>query len=378
MQKNIALFGVVNLPEMETAALQVMRSGRIASGEYVGKFEAGFGTLIGQTHVVTTVDMTSAIFMALHLSGVNVGDEVLTTAFACLSTNSAIAQKGAVPVWVDVKPHSVEIDLEDLAAKITPRTKAVLLYHVAGYPGPARELALLCKNHGLKLIEDCDNALLAERDAEQVGSHGDFAVYSFYPNRQINATDGGALVCKNPEHATRARRLRRFGIDATTFRTAEGEVNPASDILEIGWALTMSNLCTALACAQLPSVGERISKTRANAVKLRKLLANIPGLSAVPRGDTANPVYWGYLMFADDRDKLLTYLKTNGVMASMVHFRNDRYTGFNATNHSDLPHTNYLMDHILAIPCGWWLSDSDLDYIGATLLQACSAKLHLQ
>lgn len=363
---------------METAALQVMRSGRIASGEYVGKFEAGFGTLIGQTHVVTTVDMTSAIFMALHLSGVNVGDEVLTTAFACLSTNSAIAQKGAVPVWVDVKPHSVEIDLEDLAAKITPRTKAVLLYHVAGYPGPARELALLCKNHGLKLIEDCDNALLAERDAEQVGSHGDFAVYSFYPNRQINATDGGALVCKNPEHATRARRLRRFGIDATTFRTAEGEVNPASDILEIGWALTMSNLCTALACAQLPSVGERISKTRANAVKLRKLLANIPGLSAVPRGDTANPVYWGYLMFADDRDKLLTYLKTNGVMASMVHFRNDRYTGFNATNHSDLPHTNYLMDHILAIPCGWWLSDSDLDYIGATLLQACSAKLHLQ
>ena len=375
MQKNIALFGVVNLPEMEAAAVQVMRSGRIASGEYVGKFEAAFGRLTGQTHVVTTVDMTSAIFLALHLSGVTPGDEVLTTAFACLSTNSAIAQKGAVPVWVDVKPGSIEIDLEDLAAKITPKTKAVLLYHVAGYPGPARELALLCKKHGIQLIEDCDNALLAERDAEQVGSHGDFAVYSFYPNRQINATDGGALVCKNPNHATRARRLRRFGIDATTFRTTEGEVNPASDILEIGWALTMSNLCTALACAQLPSVHDRIAKTRANAATLGKLLANIPGLTAVPIGSTVNPVYWGYLMFAQDRDRLLTYLKTNGVMASRVHFRNDRYTGFNATHQGELPHTNYLMDHILAIPCGWWLNEDDLGYIGNTMLQAYSAKL---
>ena len=98
------------------------------------------------------------------------------TTFACLSTNAAIAQCGAIPVWVDVTSQTVEIDVSDLVSKLTDRTRAVILYHVAGYPAPAQEIAAICYQRGIALIEDCDNALFAYRDGVHVGSHGDFAV----------------------------------------------------------------------------------------------------------------------------------------------------------------------------------------------------------
>ena len=370
--KTIPLFGVVSLPEMEAVAVEVLRSGRIAAGQYVTEFEAGIGQMVGQLNVVSTVDMTSAIFLALHLAGVSRGDEVLTTAFACMSTNSAIAQCGAVPVWVDVKLQSVEIDLDDLISKLSTRTKAVILYHVAGYPAAVKELAALCQQRGIALIEDCDNALFASRDAMPVGSHGDFAVYSFYPTRQINTTEGGALVCKSADMAARARRLRRFGIDSATFRTPIGEISPTSDIPEIGWGFTMNNLCAALGCAQLPTAQDRVLRAQKNAVKLTQLIGEIKDLRVMPVAPETTPAYWVLLLFVENRDAVLARIRQQGVMASCLHHRNDIYTGFGAGASRHLPNTTYLQDHILAVPCGWWLADGDLEAIAKTLSHADS------
>jgi perosamine synthetase len=372
--KTVPLFGVVNLPEMEAAAIEVLRSGRVASGEYVARFEAGIGEIVGQPNVVSTVDMTSAMFLALHLAGVRQGDEVLTTAFACMATNSAIAHCGALPVWVDVKQHSVEIDVSDLASKFSDKTKAVILYHVAGYPGPAAEIAILCQKRGIALIEDCDNALFATRGGAPVGSHGDFAVYSFYPNRQINTTEGGALVCKSADMAARARKLRRFGLDPATFRNQIGEINPASDISEIGWPFTMNNLCAALGCAQLPTVAARVAKTRDNVRKLGQKVSGFQGVQLIAVSPEAQPAFWVLFLLVNNRDVVIKNLKQDGVQASSVHQRNDTYTGFHAAS-SRLPNTADLQDHILAIPCGWWLSDQDLDTIAETLQKNVSAAL---
>ena len=371
--KTIPLFGVVKLPEMEAAALEVLRSGRIANGDYVARFEEGIGQIIGRPNVVSTVDMTSAIFLALYMAGVGEGDKVLTTSFACMSTNSAIAQCGAVPVWVDVQPQSVEIDLEDLISKISTKTKAVILYHVAGYPGPAKEVAALCQERGLALIEDCDNALYASREGVPVGSHGDFAVYSFYPTRQINTTEGGALVCRSPDMAARARKLRRFGIDAATFRNASGEINPSSDIPEIGWAFTMNNLCAALGYAQLPTAAYRVTKTRENVAKLVQKIARFRGVQPLSVSSEALPAYWVLLLLVDNRDDVMAHMRQQGVMVSCVHQRNDLYTGFRVGALCNLPNTQHIQDHLLAIPCGWWLMDEDLHSIATALHNATFA-----
>lgn len=360
---------------MEAAALEVLRSGQIAAGQYVTQFENGISQIVGQPNVVSTVDMTSAIFLALHLAGVSTGDEVLTTAFACMSTNAAIAQCGAVPVWVDVKPQSVDIDPHDLIGKISTKTKAVILYHVAGYPGHAKELAVLCQERGIALIEDCDNALFASQGSVPVGSHGDFAVYSFYPTRQINTTEGGALVCKSADMAARARRLRRFGIESATFRDSSGEISPASDIPEIGWAFTMNNLCAALGCAQLLTAQGRVLKTQKNAEKLAQLVRDLEGVKVVPVAADSLPAYWVMLLFVENRDAVMERMKQQRIMVSCLHHRNDIYTGFGAGAFHHLPNTAYLQDHVLAVPCGWWLADEDLEAVAKTLTHAVSAAL---
>lgn len=295
---------------------------------------------------------------------------MLTTAFACMSTNSAIAQCHAIPVWVDLKPNSVEIDVADILRKINSKTKAVILYHVAGYPGPAKKIATLCKERGVVLIEDCDNALFAYQDDQHVGSYGDFAVYSFYPNRQINAVEGGALVCKNTDMAERARRLRRFGIDFSTFRSSSGEINPKSDIPEVGWAYTMNNLSAALGYVQLPTASARIDITRANAAKIIKKLSGIREIQPIQVATTTQPVYWALLLLVENRDFVLEYMKKEGIMVSSIHQRNDVYTGFHTNLDCALPNTKFIQEHLLAVPCGWWLSEEDIEIITDTLRKA--------
>lgn len=372
MPNNISLYGVVSLPEMEEAALDVLRSGRISGGAWVSKFESAFGELIGHRNVVSTIDMTSALFLALHLAGVREGDEVLTTAFACLSTNSAIAHIKAKPVWVDVRYESLDMDLADLESKITNRTKAVILYHVAGYPGPAKELSKICKAHNIFLIEDCNNSIFASRDSTVVGTTGDFSIYSFYPNRQINATEGGALVCREESLAERARSLRKFGIDYKSFRLPNGEINKESDIPEVGWSIALNNLCAAIGFSQISSLEERYRKTLSNVEKLKLLISDVKGIKFVPVEGGGVADFWVLFIFVKNRDVILNGLKKYGVMTSGVHHRNDLYSGFSAQG-VELKNTKYIQDHILAIPCGWWLKDQDLSLISDALRKTVSA-----
>lgn len=359
--QSIPLFNPVRLPEMEQAALEVFRSGLIASGPGIAQFEREFEQLVGRPHAVTTSDMTGAIHLALILSGVGHGDEVATLAFSCLSSNSPIAIVGAVPLWIDVDPATMSMSVPDLERKITSRTKAVMLYHVAGYPGPARKVAEICRQRGIALIEDCNNALGAQVDGQPVGAFGDRAVYSLYPNRQINGIDGGILLCKDETEAARARKLRRFGIDGSSFRDGRGEINPASDVTEIGWSVPLNHVNAKVASSQLASLGERILRTQAVGRQLQERLANVHNVRTVSVA-TGRSAFWACLLLVSRRDELLAHLKSQGVQASILHHRNDHYTGFHA-GRADLPGTADAMSHLIAVPSGWWLSEDDIDRI---------------
>ena len=362
MAQNIPLFGIYRDARMDEAALEVLHSGQIASGAYVKRFSEGFAQLTGQRHVITVNDMSSAIQIALYLAGVRADDEVLTAAYACMSTNAPIAALGAKPAWVDVNAETGLMDPEALERAITPRAKAVIVYHLAGYPADVERIATICRERGLALIEDCDNALLARVGDAQVGSFGDFAVYSFYPNRQINATEGGALACRRAEDAERATRLRRYGIDLPRFRDALGEIDPACDIAEIGWAATLNNLCSAIGNVQLDSVTARVERGREVAAVLQERLASLPGIEVVPAGRGAICSHWALLVRVLHRDAVLAGLKRRGVAASKLHHRTDTYSGFH-TPPADLPQTQRFLNQVLGLPCGWWLSEEDIDAI---------------
>ena len=365
--KKIPLFKVVNSPEMESTAVEVMRSGLIASGEHVRRFEDGLSDLLGHEHIVSVSDMTSAIYMALHISGVRLGDDVITSAFSCMATNAPISAMGANAIWVDLLESSISIDPVAFERAITPKTKAAILYHVAGYPGAVKEISEICKKHDIVLIEDCNNALLAMVEGEPAGGSGDFAIYSFYPTRLIQTFEGAAIVCRDEEKADALKKLRRLGIDFTTFRNEVGEINAASDIPEAGWASSLSNIGAAIGCVQLSGVKDRIEKVRENAACLSSLLSQLPGLTVIPAYPATVPSYWALLIQVEGRNKILKFLKEKGVHVSSLHQMNDRYSCFHTSSCYELPNTEILQKTILALPCGWWLSRDDIEYIVAMM-----------
>ena len=368
----ISLFHGALSHAAEQAAFAVLRSGQIASGPKVAEFERALAGRLGRPHLVTTSDMSSALVLALHLAGVGPGDEVLTQAFSCLSSNAPIARVGAKAVWVDMNPETASMSVEDLCKAITPRSKALMLYHVAGYPGPVREVLAVCRGHDIVVIEDCNNAMGALSDGQPVGKLGDFAVHSFYPNRQLNAIEGGALACPDEDSANRARRLRRFGINAATFRGPLGEINGDSDITELGWSAALNQLNASVGLAQLQNLAEQRRRTQANAELLSSAIQGLQGLKPVAALPGADPAYWGFLVLAQQRDALLATLKAQGVHASRLHHRNDSYSAFASPNRQLLG-TDALTGQILALPCGWWLDETDMHRLAAMVQQACAA-----
>jgi len=364
--RTIRNFGVVVPDGVGPLVEGIFGSGQIASGPYVEAFQICLGELLGTPHLVTTNNMSSAIEIALRLAGVGYGDGVATTSFACLSTNAPIRTSGAHPVWVDVDPETGLMLPSDLKRKIPLGVKAVLLYHLAGYPAEVGEIARICREGGVKLIEDCDNAILATDGDRFVGSFGDLSILSFYPNRLINAGDGGGVICRSVDDFERAKRLSRYGIDSSKFRDARGRISPNFDVPEIGWGATMSNLCSAIGLSQIASAPARVAAARNVAALYGEKFASLQGIKPVPVRLGTNPAYWVYLVLADDQEDALKRLIDSGVQATPLHDLAHRYSGFSAQG-CPLPGTEAFFSRVIGLPCGWWMSASDVDKIAEIL-----------
>jgi perosamine synthetase len=348
------------------AVLQVLKSGQLASGPNVAELELRLAARIGCGPVVGMGDSTHALALALQLAGVRSGDEVLTLAYNCLQSNAAISQVGAVPVWLDLDPATATVSLSDCDRAVTARSKALVAYHVAGYPAPLSELRAWCDTRNIVLIEDANNALGAMYRGKPVGGVGDFAVFSFYPNRQINALDGAALACPDKEMAGEASRLRRFGIDAGRFRDFAGEIDPGQDVPVIGMSSLLNHVSATLALQGLATIDARLQRSRCNVAQLTASLSGVRGIEPVKWQHDVEPAFWAWLIRCERRDEIMIALKNRGVQCSKLHQPNDRYTGFGAQPRA-LPGTRQFINEVLAVPCGWWLAKPDIEQIAEEL-----------
>lgn len=355
----VALFDCRLGLEAQAVLQPVLASGQLAAGPNVAGLEQDLAAYLGGSRVVALGDMTHALMLALQLAGIGPGDEVLTLAYNCLSSNTAIVQVGAVPVWVDIDPALACLSVADCEAARTPHTRAVIVYHVAGYPAPLEALRAFCDQHHLVLIEDANNALGARWNGRPVGLVGDFAVFSFYANRQVNGIEGAALVCPDEATAREALRLRRFGIDMTTFRDPLGEINPASDVPRIGMSSPLSHVNATLARHQLRTLDERLARNRRHVAWLGQALAGVEGIDPIGWPEQADPAFWVWLVRCEQRDRVLAGLKRQGIQCAKLHQPNDVYTGFGSPRRP-LAQTDRFMAGILALPCGWWLTEQDL------------------
>ncbi|MDH3288160.1 MAG: DegT/DnrJ/EryC1/StrS family aminotransferase [Betaproteobacteria bacterium] len=359
----------VHMPEEVFPAVQrTLASGAIAPGAEVPRFEEAVGAFTGNLRTVAVSDISGALTLALHASGVGPGDEVVVSPLSCLATTMPIANLSAKPVWCDVDPETGMPTAAMMRAKITGRTRALLLYHWSGDVGDLDGVLALARECSLPLIEDASEAFGAEFHGRRLGHHGaDFTAYSFGPVRHITCGDGAAL-CPGPGvDRERLRRLRRYGIDSATFRLPNGDLNPASDIVEAGFNFGLSNVAASIGLAQWHWAERNVHAHRDNGRGYDQALRGVPGLRLLARRTDAVSAYWTYSLRAERREDLVRKLREHGIGAQRLHLRNDQYACFAAQAAPGLHGVDALDAENLSIPCGWWVSAAERARIAETI-----------
>ena len=199
-------------PKIDAAIRRVLERGQFILGPEVEAFERELAAYCGASHAIGVASGTDALELALRACGIGPGQEVLTTAYSFIATAEAIVSVGAVPVFVDIDPATYTLDVEAAAAKVTPRTRAILPVHLYGHPADMDRVMALAKAHGLKVIEDCAQAIGSTFHGRRAGSFGDAAALSFYPTKNLGGCgDGGMVLSREASIAERVRLLRAHG-----------------------------------------------------------------------------------------------------------------------------------------------------------------------
>ena len=271
---------------------ECIETGWISSeGPFIKQFEEQFAARVGRKYGIAVSNGSVALDAAVTALGIGQGDEVILPTFTIISCAAAIVRAGAVPVVVDCDPYTWNMDVNQIEAKITPKTKAIMVVHIYGLPTDMEPVIALADKHGLHIIEDAAEMHGQTYKGLPCGSFGAISTFSFYPNKHITTGEGGMLVTDDEKLAERCRSLRNL-----CFQPQKRFVHE-----ELGWNFRMTNLQAALGVAQLERLDEFVSRKRHMGQKYTELLSDIPGLLLpVPKTVYAENIYWVYGLVLKD------------------------------------------------------------------------------
>ena len=353
--KAIQLFKVFMPDTVMEPLREVLLSGYIGEGPKVKEFERQLAPWFNNKNVLCVNSGTSAIQLALRLSNVGPGDEVISTPMTCSATNMPILALGARIVWADINPWTGNIDPEDVKKKVTSKTKAIMCVHWGGYPCDLDELYSIATQNGIRLIEDACHAFGSTYRGKKIGAHGDFVCFSFQAIKGITTVDGGVLCCRFGSDYERGKLLRWYGID----REAKcKDLRCEADIKEWGYKFHMNDVAATIGIDQLKYVAHNISMTRNHAIKYDTAL---PEQILKYETDRLSS-YWLYTIRVKDRDGFIDRMKEQHISVSKVHARNDHHGCF-ADSRAHLPGVDEFCAEQVSIPVGWWLISAEIEKV---------------
>ncbi len=294
--------------EIDRAISGVLESGQFVLGEEVAAFEAEFAAYCGAAHAVAVSSGTSALHLALLAAGIGPGDEVITVSFTFMATVAAILYTGARPVLVDVDPATCTLNVEQLEAARTPRTKAVLPVHLYGQTADMDPILAFARQHGLIVIEDAAQAHGAEYRGRRAGGMGDLGCFSFYPGKNLGAYgQGGAVVADNPDYARRIRLLRDWGQEQKHYPLLRG-YNARLDTLQ-----------AAILRVKLRHLEGWTAARQAHAARYDAALGAVEGLVLPASRPNCRHAYHLYVVRLPARDTARRQLREAGI-ATGLHY----------------------------------------------------------
>lgn len=277
MRERFLVFGAPLIGEAEIdEVVDSLRSGWLGTGPKVARFERAFAAYKVAEQAVAVNSCTAALHLSLLAADLGPGDEVITTPLTFCATVNAILHAGATPVLADVDPISFNIDPAEVAARITPRTRAILPVHFAGRPCAMDPLMALAQQHDLRVIEDCAHAIESSYHGRPTGTFGDFGCFSFYVTKNVVTGEGGMILARRPEAAARLKTLALHGMSHDAWRRFSDSGYRHYQVVECGFKYNMMDLQAAIGLHQLARVEASWLRRRAIWDRYQAAFADLP------------------------------------------------------------------------------------------------------
>ena len=345
---------------------KVLDSGRVSAGEMAREFEEQLMRELKLSRRPVSVNSgTSALHLSLAVAGIRPGEEVILSPQTFIATGLSVLMQNLKIVFADIQPNTGNISPQSIRDKITPKTKAIMAVHWAGYPCDMDEIHQIAKEHGLTVIEDAAHALGATYKGKPIGSISDFTIFSFQAIKHLTTGDGGAVCCLTDENERKLSRRRWFNIDRDHAKPSilgEREYNSDS----IGYKYHMNDLAAALGLGNLTELHNTLSRHRTIGAYYRKNLANVPGITLLDYSQDRESSFWMCTLLVDRREEFIRALKDRGVASSVVHRRIDKNQVFGGIT-PNLSGQEFFDLHQVALPVHTGLTDEDLDSIVASV-----------
>lgn len=381
-KQNFLVFGSPYIGEEEIdEVVDSLHSGWLGTGPKVAAFEAGFRAYMGQGYAAAFNSCTAALHLSLVALDLKPGDEVITTPLTFCASVNAIIHAGATPVLADVDPVTMNIDPDRVREKITPRTRAVLPVHFAGRPCDLDALTAICREHSLRMVEDCAHAIETTYKGRHAGTFGDFGCFSFYVTKNVVTGEGGMTVCRREEDIRRLKVLGLHGMSADAWRRFSDAGYKHYEVVEAGYKYNMMDLQAAIGIHQLRRVDELLVRRQELWARYDSALAELPlALPAPQEPDTLHARHL-YTVLVDEertgvsRDEFLSRMHAQGI-GTGVHYmsipEHPYYRERFGWSLEDTPHAVRVGRQTVSLPLSAKLTNQDQDDV-AEAVKHCLA-----
>ena len=356
--------------EEEQAVAEVLRSGWVSQGPKVAEFERRFAEYVGAKHAVAVSSCTTALHLALIVSGIGPGDEVLCPSLSFIATANSIAYLGARPMFVDVDLETYNLDPGKIEGAITSRTRAILVVHQIGLPAAMDQLMEIAYRRGLRVIEDAACAIGSEYNGRRIGSpHAALACFSFHPRKVLTTGEGGMITTSSEELAERLRRLRQHAMSTSDLARHSANQITTEHYDEVGYNYRMTDMQAAVGLVQLGRLDGFIQRRRMLAARYTKALSSISWLLPPhePSGSRSN--FQSYMArFTDkapiSRDDLMQKLLERGISTRRGIMASHREAPYlNEPWEGRLPNTARAADSGIILPLFHQMREEEQDFV---------------
>ncbi len=348
----------------------VLQSRQLSLGPIVTAFERMWADRIGVKHAVACSSGTAGLHCCLHALGIGPGDEVITSSFSFVASANVILYTGATPVFAEVDPLTFNMDPAAVEAAITPRTKAILIVDIFGYPADVPALVEIAERHGLGIVEDACQSIDGDYDGKKLGTFGHPAVYGFYANKQLTTAEGGVILTDSDALYSELKSLTNQG------RSDDGAWLVHS---RLGFNYRLSDVHAAIGIAQLERLDWMQNARTRIAARYQQHMAGTPGVTPMYEGPQRRSwfVYAPRLDADLARDRIIGRLEAEGVSAKpylpCIHLQ-PYYREAHGYGPGEFPVTEAISASTIALPFFCEMTDDQIDRVCDTMARAIDAE----